>query len=239
LQGVFFPAVTAAFLLLSACSVARMDVPPELAANAEGMRVKGLDGFKFKERLFFGPFKVEDVHRSWTRTTSWGSEIFSQSASRQKYEFTIAEEGGATWHGQCAAYADAVVLEIEKFLGGTLELQWDGYVLFIGELRDLEGDKSWRLAMGQTSEDYIFSGVLRNDEMQISIIGSHQLAGSGLSISSPSGYIFSLRGRKIAAVEVINKGFVWIHSSVTPELRGMLSAACAALLLYEDISDQR
>jgi hypothetical protein len=43
----------------------------------------------------------------------------------------------------------------------------------------------------------------------------------------------------LAAAEVINQGAVWIDPSATPDLRGALAAASAALLLYRDLDIRR
>ncbi len=70
---------------------------------------------------------------------------------------------------------------------------------------------------------------------RIDISATHKLATTPLLVSEPTGYIFHIDGRPVGAVEVINKGTVWLNNSVTPETRSALVATSAVLLLYQDI----
>ncbi len=56
-----------------------------------------------------------------------------------------------------------------------------------------------------------------------------------MPVFEAAGYLLTLRGETVAAVEIINRGAVWIHPAVEPEMRGALAAAAAALLLHQDL----
>ena len=56
-----------------------------------------------------------------------------------------------------------------------------------------------------------------------------------LRMGAPTGYIFRVGGRPVGAVEVINKGTVWLNNSVSPKVRSALAATSVIMLLYKDI----
>ena len=70
---------------------------------------------------------------------------------------------------------------------------------------------------------------------RIDISATHKLDTTPLQVREPTGYIFYIKGRPVGAVEVINKGTVWLNNSVTPETHSALAATSAVLLLYQDI----
>jgi hypothetical protein len=72
---------------------------------------------------------------------------------------------------------------------------------------------------------------------RIGILATHKLDFTPLEVSTPTGYIFHIKGRPVGAVEVFNAGTVWLNNSVTPETRSALAATSAVLLLYQDIKN--
>jgi hypothetical protein len=64
---------TASLLLLSVQATAqpKISLSADIWNNQEELDVKGRQGFRFKERLSFGPFSTCKVDRSWTKASSW------------------------------------------------------------------------------------------------------------------------------------------------------------------------
>jgi len=215
--------------------MARMSLPANLAAEAREMACRGRQGFKFNEAFTFEPFKVTDVHRSWTTIQGWGDAWFNTARARQRYEFTVAEPGAPAWEGRCAVGAEFTNVEIRGFLGGDVEVEVFGEQSLLGLLKERGTERSWRLVLGQSTGQRSLRGVLANGNLRFRVQGHHRLTRIPLPVSEAAGYLLSLDGEAVAAVEVINKGAVWIHPSVKPELRGLLAAAAAALLLYQDL----
>jgi hypothetical protein len=139
------------------------------------------------------------------------------------------------WDGRCAVGAEFTKVEIRDFLGGDLEIEVIGEQTLLGLLKERGSDASWKLALGQSTGRRSLGGVLAKGDLRITVQGHHRLSQTPLPISEPAGYILSLGGEAVAAVEVINRGAVWIHPAVKPEIRGVLAAAAAALLLHQDL----
>ena len=221
---------------LLSCRMARMAVPESLTSDAAEMEVKGRQRFSFKESLSFGPFRITDVDRGWTQTSSSGSAWFSSSKAKQSYEFTLRETNSPTWEAQCATGVNKRELNFDDFLGGELEIEMAS-VYFACSFKRRSEKGRWRLVMSQSASEMVLNGILTDGKERIQINGSQKLQGSPIPLSDPTGYEFVHKKRIIGAVEVINKGGVWILPSIDSEIRSVLAAASSALLLYRDISD--
>ena len=224
-------------ILTMVCRTARYDVPGDLASESPEWIVQGRQGFNFKEAISFGPFRTLDVDRSWTKTSSWGGDWFSSNKAKQTYEFMLQETGGPVWEAQCATGVSKQEMRFEEMLGGELEIEVQANVFFACSFRQRGEKKVWRLAMNQSTSEMVMNGALTDRATRIKIQGSQKLQGSPIPLSDPTGYEFVLDGKVVAAVEVINKGAVWIRPSVDKETRSALATAATALLLYKNIGE--
>jgi hypothetical protein len=227
--------VLAGALASSACQMARMALPTNLSGNVPEMVCRGRQGFKFNEAFDFLPFQVRDVHRSWTTIREGGAEWLGAAKAKQRYEFTVGELGGPAWEGRCAVGAEVMELELRKVFGGKLEIDLRSDQTLFGTLRERIDREPWLLALGQAYGERALHGVLERGDLKIAISAQHRLAQSSMPVMEAAGYLLSLRGETVAAVEIINRGAVWIHPGVAPEIRGALAAAAAALLLHQDL----
>ena len=74
---------------------------------------------------------------------------------------------------------------------------------------------------------------------QIDISATNKLAQSPLPLKDATGYLFHIGDRLVGAVEVFNKGTVWLDDTVTAEVRSALAATSTVLLLYQDIKGSK
>ena len=227
-------AVAAVLTLATGCETARMPVSASLMNAAPEAVCTGRQGFTFSEAFACGPYRVTDVDRSWTVTRSWDEIWFESSRADQHYEFAL-EAGDATWDGQFAVGADVDLLELERFLGGGFEIRFLDERFLVGALRARDETDPWRLAIGRSGDERTMAGALTRGDVVVLVEGTNRLADSPIPVSEETGYVLSMDGQEVAAVEVINDGRIWIRSSLNAELRQALAAAAAALLLYRDL----
>ena len=227
--------ILAASLILAACQMARMALPTNLAAGAQEMACRGRQGFKFNEAFTFLPFKVFDVHRSWTTIQGWDDAWIDSARAKQRYQFSVEEPGRPAWDGQCAVGAEFTTVELRRFFGGELEIQTEGIQTVLGLLKERGGKKPWKLVLGQQTGEMSMSGVLERDDIRVAIEAQHRLAQTPLPVHDAAGYILTQKRKAVAAVEVLNNGAVWIDPQASPEMRGALAAAASALLLFQDL----
>jgi hypothetical protein len=218
--------------------MARMALPTNLSVDVPKMVCRGRQGFKFNEAFDFLPFQVRNVRRSWTTIREGGAAWLGAAKAKQRYEFTVdesGESGGPAWEGRCAVGAEVVELELRKVFGGKLQIDLRSDQTLFGTLRERIDREPWLLALGQGYGERALHGVLEKGDLIIEISAQHRLAQSPMPVMDAAGYLLTLRGEAVAAVEIINRGAVWIHPGVEPEVRGALAAAATALLLHQDL----
>lgn len=228
-------------LSLGGCQVAHMALPPDMQSDASELTVDGRALSIFSKSFQFGPYQVTDIHRGWTKGRGWsvssGATEFSSSKAKQKYEFSLSESDRAAWQAHCATVADWSDLETNGFLGGRFGIEFTSNQRLVCTLNQDGGAKPLRLIMARSANagDTALKGVVMDGATQIEVSGTHKLDATPIQVSTPTGYIFRAGGRPVGAVEVINKGTVWLDNAVTPETRSALAATAAVLLLYQDI----
>ena len=226
-------------LSLSGCSVAHMALPEGSRGASSELPVEGLRLLIVRNSFDFAPYQVTDVHRGWTKGSGWsissGSSEFSSSKAKQKYEFSVGESGRATWGVRCAAGAGWNKAETQGFLGGRFAVEFSTEKQLTCALKQEGGEKLAKLVMAQSANETAMEGIMTDGATRIDISVTHKVETSPLKLGDPTGYIFHIDGRFAGAVEVINKGTVWIHNSVPPETRSALAATSAVLLMYQDV----
>ncbi|MCK5237055.1 MAG: hypothetical protein KAR06_08725 [Deltaproteobacteria bacterium] len=239
--GTYCGALIMIWLLLSGCQVAHMALPQDLKSGASEMIVEGRSALIFGKPLNFGVYQVNDINRGWTKGKGWsiseGNTEFSASEAEQKYEFRVSESGHATWEVRCATGADWSQLETEGLFGGGFGIEFSSNKQLACILKQEGNENISRLLLSQSANagETALQGVMMYGTTQIKISATHKLDSTPLPLSDPTGYIFQIEGRPMGAVEVINKGTVWLNNGAAPEISSALAATSAVLLLYQDI----
>lgn len=221
---------------LLACVPAQMAVPPEVASRGGALQVQGRQGFNFSETFNFGGYAVESVDRGWTRSTAWGGFGYEDFSAFQEVSFVLRTPEGHRWNCGCATTADARMLRF-IFPESRSEMTWDltGGGSYVCALQGADGSV-WRLGLGRPRTDALLSGVLHDTVTHVGVEGTRQLAGSSFPLGEATGYVFNAHHGRVAAVEVINEGRVWLPQDM--HLRGPIAAASAALLLFQEIGPE-
>ncbi|HUG11807.1 MAG TPA: hypothetical protein VMM36_12370 [Opitutaceae bacterium] len=211
---------------------AAMRLPAELA-TVERVPVKGRQGWKLVERVQFGDCDVYEVRRSFTKGGDLrvGRVVFYEgSKRRQTFGFTLAGPDGAVWHGGAATNVRRHALDHDGF-----EIALRDRSGFMARLEpDAAPDDGWTLDLTETF-DRPLKGTLKRGERTITVTGTNKLAATPLPLDETTGYVFESGGKPVAAVEVINNGAVWISSTIDASDRAPVTAAIAALLLFEEL----
>lgn len=222
-------------LSLSGCQPARMMVPPDLRMHSHLYPCQGRQGFKLSERFTCGPYAVMDVQRGWTHSHSWTIGRFRAAQARQNFEYRIVGPSGVVWYGQAATGVTKNDIRAEA-LGG--ELMWGltydmNFFVRIGTVGYV--DRAWSLIMSQGSADKLVSGVLTDEQTVFRVEGVDRLEGTSMPLMEASGYLFTLDGYNVAAVEVLNEGHIRLSTILDEFQSDLLAAASAGLLLYRNI----
>lgn len=207
---------------------AAMRLPEELS-SVERWEVEGRQGWKLLERLSFGDFRIHGVERTLTKGGDLQILSYQGSKRRQSFGFTLSEHGEPAWSGAAATNLRRRAVDV----GFQVELRnKSGLVARLNPVD--EPTTVWTLDLTERFERPL-SGTLHQGRHNVVVKGTNALARSPLSFDDTTGYVFQILGRAVAAVEVLNRGAVWIAPDLEPELRGPIVAAIGALLLFEEL----
>lgn len=212
----------------AAAREARLAVDTQLAASASAMPVDGANPRRWGTDLSFGEFRAVGVrdgdHLEWFFAVGNLGTGAAKSASR----LTLEGPSGAV---RVECLAKRSVLARGSF---SVDLALGKKPLMMCGLDGPDGDR-WTLTLTERAPD--LSGAIQPAEgiggERLEVRSIHRLEGSKWPLAEPPGYEISKSGRVVAAVEIINRGRVWIGSDLDEATRQRVAAAAAALLLFE------
>lgn len=206
-----------ALVLLTACATVRIDLPPD------AWSVEGGNPRVWNRPLAFGPYRTATVREGTTRSWLADLDLVQIGKADQGYHLRV-NDVAAECHtrevviGRGGFFIDANL--------GREPLLVCGY--------DRGGARSV-LALSRTGRaEPSLRGELRGagGGAAYEVRSLHRHAGGGFPSPDPFGYEFVRDGRRVAAVETINRGRVWIDPNA-PD-RDTLAATAASLLLFRD-----
>jgi hypothetical protein len=222
-------------LSLGGCQMAHIPIPDAFLSESSELPIEGRSLFMFGKSFQFGSYHITDIHRGWTKGKSFSILGYKSSEAEQKYEFSFNESDRTPWVVQCTTEADWDQLKSRGFIGKGLTIELSSNRQLACTLEQENGEKLSKLVMGQSSNEKELQGRMTDGATQIEITSIHKLSTSPFPASDPTGFMLHVDGQPVGAVEVINKGRIWMNNSVTPEVQRALAATSAVLLLYQDI----
>jgi hypothetical protein len=205
---------------------------PDALATVERIPVKGRQGWKFNEKLEFGATRVSNVDRSLTKGSDLGIVFYQGARRRQTFGFSVAEGDAPAWRGVAATNVHRRSLRGDE---DDIQIDLKNQSGFGAHFAPADNPQDiWVMELSEKGENPM-AGTLRRNDMVFSVLGTNRLEGLKLPLGDTSGYVFSWGSQVLAAVEVVNKGAVWMAPDVKPEHRAPLLAAISSLLLFEDL----
>jgi hypothetical protein len=203
-------------LLLVSCATAQIDLP------AGAYDVTGSNPRRWNQPLSFGEWRTSTVDEGTTRSFLADLDLVQVGKADQAYRMTLNDV-----FIEC--HTREIVIGREGFF---LDPNLGREPLLLCGL-DGGGGRSV-LALSRTGRvEPTLRGEVRGAGGGAALeVRSIHRAGSSLPSSEPFGFEILEGGRRVAAVETINRGRVWIDPDAPN--RDTLAAAAAALLLFRD-----
>ncbi len=261
MKKVYF--LLAGLMVLVACTPMK---PALSVSDTTAFPVKGRQGLLIRQKLSFGDYETSVVKRSWTRSGNTRVDLISGQVhdpvypnlvaldyadSDQSYYFTINDFFGnvadvyavSQFHAEDLQIGDnpnSVVNIFQDIFGGTdfSENLFYLQVFLNDEIRP------WQLVLDNHASQ-VFPGEYTgffalNQKEFYTLTPITDLQGKKgpqkIAMGSIGYEIFNSNGNSVAAVSLIDRGEVYLHTK-DPSERLLISALCAALLLQEDISE--
>jgi len=231
-----------------------MEMPSQLATGSLEMKVTNRKHFMLPSQpvpllLEFGSFQVVDFERGWTRTSGTGAEpthltVVSGDA-RQGYHFRLvstATPEEPPWSCGCAAVGSASTLK-RSTERSEIRIPLSAQGRLYCTLDRGDGSEPWQIdvdygIVAGLITAYHATGSLVSGESGVTIRGTDRLAQyPKIGVQRLTGFVLYLGDDPVGAVDLI-KPTVLIGPGLPDELRGPITAASAALLLFEDLTQR-
>lgn len=230
----------------SACTTPQMLLQEPLASEAAPMPVKGKQGWLINQKLSFGNYQTDRVQRGWT--FSYGIDLFltELQGAQQKFSFTMEDEKGQRYTVMSAHQLRGAVIPVDRFTPSAkpvvqelLSFTVQTKDMMAATLYDHQQQESWHMLM-MHPEDFRkngkYVGLLSSEAATpIQIVPVRKLAEQKSWGADIVGFEFQQEGESLAAVELLNQGRVWIDPTLADDMQSLLAAACATLLLQQEI----
>ena len=205
------------------CAVARMQVPAELSA-VEVWPVTGVNPRVWNRPVSFGPWRTAAVREPGTFGRGFEGTGVRATSSHRPYRFALPGPNGDD--SEVACLTRDFTIERGSFAADLTEI---GGPKLACTIRSAGSDSPATLVLGRRGTGY--RGALMTTTDAYSIRSVHRIEGSSFTTPDPVGYTIEWKGSVIAAVEVLDRGYVRIASphDDTP----LLAATAAALLLFD------
>jgi hypothetical protein len=205
-----------ALFCLSACATVQLDLP------GDAMPVSGANPRRWNAPISFGEWRTETVKEGSKRSFLIDYGLIDEARASQAYRLTIN-----SIEVDCHA-SEIVVGAAGFFVDASLGQE---PLLVCGYER--EGKRSV-LALSRTSQpEPSLRGELRQvGDGSLEVRSLHRAPGVSIASGDPFGFEITRSGKRVAMIETINRGRVWIDPQA-PD-RDTLAAAAASLLLFRD-----
>jgi hypothetical protein len=211
---------------LAACTPAQMQVPADIAAQAEIVQVTNrsrVSGALANESFTFGPWAIDHVNRKWSSGGTLTIGNWSSGHAVGGYSFVFTGPGG-TSQGQCATEH----AKDSKGIGFGFSVE--SQMAKIGCSCQGVGANGWVVLDSPEQKGYV--GQVQTRALQGDMRSLHTMVGSNLRNTAPLGY--ELRTQNAAAALDINHpGKAWFSSSLDSATRADTACLFAGLLLYQ------
>jgi hypothetical protein len=251
-------------MIVTGCSSFKMAVSDDLKPAYDEYSVKGRQGILIKQKMSFGEYSTNTVHRSWTKGYSGRTGIGLGDPVRQEWiniisvnyinkKQTIRYEmnsGGQESEVYCVSRFNAEDLEIGPRPNGILNIGMDimgvggrsSSLYYVQIFASPKDEQPWELVLdNQTAQalpNRYVGKLAKNASEYYTIVPVSKVESKGKTGNTLLGAIgFEFRnaeGKTVAAVSLIDKGMVYLGKT-TAEERFLLANACTALLLQEVI----
>ncbi len=216
-----------ALTALTACSTARMAIPPNLEEVSVRYTVTEMPGTFSKGDVVFGPYKATNISRSWVSSSGSGWTIgdtrYEDKQTSQDYSYQFV--GKSSWNGDCRA---------EKGHQEAGIVAAGFYVELICTFDPVDRDApAWQFIFKGDRSDRA-TGTINLGLKTVTVGAIDKVEGSPFKMGYNTGYYFYLDDQILAAVDTISQeGPVWMEDSLTQEERDKIAMVAVAFLLNQ------
>ncbi len=209
------------------CSPVHMVVPPDVSRASDVLEVRdrsAASGAFVDEGFSLGAYRVTEVDRDWSSTSSVGAGPVEKSESKTGYEYRL-EAAEQQLAGRCAVRGRSRSVALGA--GWSERSDRESLDCVCGEQARLHLE----------TDDETYRGALQLGAGRYSLSAITEAEGGGGFSVGPVGYRAD-GNEPLAAVEVTHPGRIWLARSLPEPERPEVACLLVALLLYEPLAEE-
>jgi hypothetical protein len=219
-----------------------MKLDDDLKASSVPIEAK-LKGISMIGKYEFSPYRIVSGKTGWGSSTSskdkFNSETYTESKSKSSFIFTVNDKD--TILVRTTTNTKFSESERNSLMGDetTLNKSIDNYIALISPSYDTA---VWKMILitsigAEVEGKNKAEGILSNGVTNIQIRAVKQWEdGKNTTFKMICGYGFFIDNKEIAAVQsnfdLSPKKFVWLHQSMNEQMKSILAAASASLMIH-------
>ena len=218
-----------------------MKLEDDLKANSKPIEAK-LKGVSTVGKYEFSPYRIVSGKAGWGTSKSskdqFNSETYTESRSKSSFVFTVNDKD--TIRVNTTTNTKFSESESKLLFGDmtTLNKSIDNYIALISPAYDTT---VWKMILVSSSGAEVegkfkSEGILSNNVTNIQIRAIKQWEdGKTATFKMICGYGFFIENKEIAAVQsndLSAKKFVWIHNELNEQIKPILAAASASIMVH-------
>lgn len=227
------------FLIAVSCKTATVSLEEGFAQRSVFYNVEGKNGWQVNQVLKFGPFETTKIDRSMT--FSYHVPLLVDfSGSRESLAFSVFDKENKTGvsflgdsrmkdvHLSAAkGYFQVPIKQQDVFAGALIFSQPElkRYDFFLLNPNDQQFNaKCQGVLLKDGKEHFVMKGITK-------------LEGSRIPQTQVFGYEFYRGDKVIGAVDIMNKGIVWMENSLSQEDRMLIAGLSTGLLVRNNMQE--
>lgn len=249
-KGVLIVVALSTLAVVSGCAASslRMAVPHDIASRSEVLAVSERSQFMPDNGFSLGEYRVSDVERGWTTTTTEGVGPLSREVSTGSYSYSLSKRNAAV-SGQCTT--GELVQNMDLGSGWRVGQGQKGVTCTCGASARLvisTGDLERTGSSHQESVDVTYEsdgksmspwfsagetykGRLFIGEQTFEVSALHEAEG-GISLPEPLGYRVSRGKEFVGMVEVLTPGQMWLAKGMQGASADAMRCLLTGLMFY-------
>lgn len=216
------------------CPAQKILLNDNLEQHATMMTVKGRQGWMVNQKLTFGNYQTSRVDRSWTKGYDFPF-IIRFTGAKEKLNYTVLDDRGNKATVFCLGkLREQDLLIFRKYFDLNIKVK----DAFTGSVA-LDTKTSYDFYVANLNQNNWFKealGWIKHDDQLIAIDPiKHLRNGKRMLGMQVPGFEFVMDGKVVGAVEVLNKGKIWVDERLEPQQKLVLVSVATALLLRSEL----
>lgn len=227
-------------VLLSACQGAEVRLPNSLVETADVYDVSGKSALRWKKRLEFGSYTIDETKKTFPWETETELEFLNSGRANQRFNLEMKNYATGSTHAIVARHdVKTSAINLRAILPDSSNIILSANDNFSGYIRQQQARNNWAFHISDisTASPKEARGILYkgNSKIYIEEITEVKTGWQPGNSSEPLfyGLTFYYESETVGAVRQFNGGKIWISKNIPQDYKDAIAALSSAVILKQ------